>query len=199
MIHSLLASHKIKRWFSTTYPQIMPVYRLSYNLLAILLIIPIMVLTLIWKGELLWEYHGITQWFANLLIVAAIIGFWFSLKDYDTADFLGTRQWQQKSGEVEDQSQFSIGNFHRFVRHPWYSLGLVLVWAQEMDPIFLTDACMITLYFIIGSRLEENKLIALFGESYRLYTTKVPGLIPRPWRYISKEVAVQMQSGKSYP
>ena len=63
-----------------------------------------------------------------------------------------------------------------------------------MDYLYLTTAIMLTLYFFIGAKLEENKLIAYHGRIYRQYSEKVPGVIPRPWRFLSKAQAAQLQS-----
>jgi len=75
------------------------------------------------------------------------------------------------------------------VRHPWYSLGLVLLWTRDMDPALLTSAVLTTLYIGVGSRLEERKLIVFHGEIYRRYRGRVPALIPSPWRYLTGEEA----------
>jgi hypothetical protein len=40
----------------------------------------------------------------------------------------------------------------------------------------------LTLYFIVGSRLEEQKLIRYHGEIYR--RERVPGLVPLPWKFL---------------
>jgi len=48
------------------------------------------------------------------------------------------------------------------------------------------------LWRLIGSRQEEKKLVACYGEQYRKYQTLVPGLVPRPWRYISRQQAEEM-------
>jgi hypothetical protein len=45
----------------------------------------------------------------------------------------------------------------------------------------------------MGSRLEERKLIAHFGEVYRQYCQQVPGLIPLPWRWLNKEEADRLE------
>ena len=55
-----------------------------------------------------------------------------------------------------------------------------------MNAALLTSAIMITLYLIIGSCLEERKLVACYGEAYRDYQRHVPALIPRPWRYLNR-------------
>jgi protein-S-isoprenylcysteine O-methyltransferase Ste14 len=67
----------------------------------------------------------------------------------------------------------------RYVRHPWYSSGLPILWT--VGPI--TDANLLTriilsLYLVIGTLLEERKLLHEIGESYRSYCRQVPMLIP---------------------
>ncbi len=186
LIHSVAASLGLKRWVSRYHAQLMPLYRLCFNILSTILIIPILWLSFHWSSEPLWQWSPFFFWITSIVSIATIIAFYFSLRYYDMAEFLGTRQWSERTEKVEDQEQFVIGEFHRFVRHPWYSMGIILIWCRELDPIMLTNAIMITLYFIIGSRLEERKLIQYHGEIYRLYCQKVPGLLPRPWRYLSQ-------------
>jgi protein-S-isoprenylcysteine O-methyltransferase Ste14 len=123
------------------------------------------------------------------LAVAAALGFLWSLRWYDGSEFLGLRQWRRDLRAAEDQEGFHLSPLHRYVRHPWYSLGLVLVWTRDMDPAFLMTALMITLYFALGSRLEERKLLVYHGEIYRRYRRRVPGLIPIPWRYLTGQQA----------
>ena len=62
--------------------------------------------------------------------------------------------------------------------------------------MYFTTAIMLTLYFFLGARSEERKLLAYHGDLYRQYCEKVPGIIPRPWRYLSKEQATRLQSGQ---
>ena len=42
----------------------------------------------------------------------------------------------------------------------------------------LIAAVIITLYVLLGLRLEEKKLYLEYGEAYKQYAKKVPGLIP---------------------
>lgn len=51
-----------------------------------------------------------------------------------------------------------------------------------MNAASLVSALAVTLYFIVGSRLEENKLVAIHGDAYRDYMGQVPGLLPLPWK-----------------
>lgn len=188
-VHSLLASLALKRWVAARHPDWMPGYRLFFNAAAVLLIIPPLALAYLDPGPWLWRWTGIGGWIANGLALLAVLGFVWSLRWYDGAEFLGLRQWRGKVRSVQDQERFRISPLHRYVRHPWYSLGLVLIWTRDMDPAFLLTAVLATLYFVIGSRLEERKLIQYHGDVYRRYRRQVPALIPLPWRRLTPEQA----------
>ncbi len=117
-------------------------------------------------------------------------------RSYDMGEFLGLRQL---SGHGNDQPEsFTVSTLHRFVRHPWYCIGLVLIWTRDMNGPLLVSALMITAYFIAGSRLEEDKLLAVYGETYRRYMAKVPGLMPLPWKYLTAgEASALMQRAET--
>lgn len=188
-LHSVLASLVIKRRVAAGWPHLMPYYRLTFNILASLLILPILWLTYRDSGSMLWRWQGFAAWLANGLALAAISGFWLSLKSYDMQEFLGFRQLQSHVRKVEDQEHFHLSPFHRFVRHPWYFFGLVLVWTRDMSVTTLLSSVFITLYFLVGSWLEERKLLVYHGDTYRRYMASVPGLIPLPWKFLTAEEA----------
>ena len=87
-----------------------------------------------------------------------------------------------------------LSPLHRYVRHPWYSAALVWVWTRDMDPARLLSALLISAYLVFGSRLEEAKLIIEFGEAYRRYRARVPGLVPLPWKTISAREAARIEA-----
>jgi hypothetical protein len=195
-LHSLLASLWLKSRVAARWPNLMPGYRLLFNALAILLLLP--PVWLLWRlgGEPLWRYGGIWDGLRFTLMGLAVIGFGWSMRYYDSREFIGLRQLHQRLHEIEDQERLHISPLHRFVRHPWYSLGLVLIWSQEMDAARLVSALMITAYLVIGSWLEERKLLIYHGARYQRYRERVPGLIPRPDRYLSREEAVKILQAK---
>lgn len=194
LIHSLTASLTLKRWVANHFGTLMPAYRLTFNFLSTVLLIPILLLSYNWRSEPLWHWSPLLFWLTLIITLITIIAFFISTRYYDMAEFMGTRQWRERNDQVEDQEQFVIGKFHRFVRHPWYTMAIIIIWCREMDPIMLTNAIMITLYLIIGSRLEERKLVQYHGEVYKHYCHHVPGLIPRPWRYLSSSEARKLMS-----
>ncbi|MFN3397504.1 MAG: methyltransferase family protein, partial [Sulfurimicrobium sp.] len=143
-------------------------------------------------GPALWRWDGAAAWLANGLALAALLGFLRTLKFYDMQEFLGLRQWQRHTRRVEDLEHFHLSPFHRFVRHPWYSFGLVLIWTRDMNLAFFVSSVMMTLYFVIGSYLEEKKLLVYHGEVYQRYMARVPGLLPLPWKSLSAAEAAEL-------
>ncbi|MCK5360940.1 MAG: hypothetical protein KAJ95_09965 [Gammaproteobacteria bacterium] len=188
-IHSLLASIRFKTFVLNTRPEFMPWYRLIFNSTAVFLLIPPLYVMAIYPGEPLWNWSGIWFYVANGLALLAVVGFAWSLKAYDSAEFFGTRQLKEGRVDVTEEESFQLSIFHRYVRHPWYSFGLVLIWTRDMNVAFFITATLLSLYFILGSRLEEKKLIAFHGERYRVYQKHVSSLIPLPWKILSKDKA----------
>jgi protein-S-isoprenylcysteine O-methyltransferase Ste14 len=187
-IHSALASLSAKNWVAAHWPRFTPYYRLAYNLAATLLLIPPLWILHTNQAAPLWSWHGPVGWLADGLALAAIAGFWWSLRYYDSREFLGLSQARNPGRGP----RFSLSPLHRYVRHPWYFFGLLIIWTRDMDPAWLASCVAITLYFAIGSRLEERKLVAEFGEPYRRYQQRVPGLIPLPGRHLSPAEAAEI-------
>jgi protein-S-isoprenylcysteine O-methyltransferase Ste14 len=190
--HSLLASLQVKGWVSRQWPDFMPVYRLTFNFIAILLLaIPVWVM---YTGDktMVWQFTGWSWWLTNGLAILTIVGFMISLRYYDGQEFLGLRQLREREKRIEDQENLHISPFHRYVRHPWYSFALVLIWTRPMDSLMLVSAVFLSLYFFLGSRLEEEKLKSYYGDVYNNYIKRVPGLIPLPWKYLSKTEADEL-------
>ena len=187
MLHSWLASIGVKQRVAANWPRLMPAYRLCYNLLATVLLMVPLWLTLKAAGPWLWRWSGGWEWVSLAVSAAAIAGFLWSLRYYDGSEFLGLRQLAGDIRSVDDQEQFRLSPLHRWVRHPWYFFALLLIWTRDMNAPMLLSASLMTLYFIIGSRLEEKKLLRYHGQRYRLYRAAVPGLFPLPWRYLSRQ------------
>ena len=191
-IHSLFASLRFKQFILLSYPGIMPWYRLIFNILAILLLIPPVFLMLMYPGDLVWQWSGNWRYLANSLALLAIAGFIFSLRSYDSSEFIGTRQLKEGRKDIKERESFHLSVFHRYVRHPWYAFALVLIWTRDMYISYLISAILMSLYFIIGSYLEEKKLIAFHGDQYRLYRKYVAAMIPLPWRILSAQKAEEI-------
>lgn len=182
-VHSLLASLRLKAWLARRWPALAPRYRLAYNVFAIVSVLPPVWATYAIGGDWLWRWTGAAGWVADGLALLAAAGIVAAARAYDMDEFLGLRP------AARPAETLAISGFHRHVRHPWYCFGLVLIWTRDMNPPLLVSATAITLYFILGSKLEEKKLLILHGDAYRRYMARVPGLLPWPGKSLSKEEA----------
>ncbi len=117
--------------------------------------------------------HGVT--------VIVMLGFMWSSRAYDMRVFMGLEE-----SRTDAPTGFGLSPLHRWVRHPWYALGLLWLWTRDMDSARLAAALTITLYVWLGAYLEDRKLEREWGARYRDYRAKIPGLLPRPWRYLSR-------------
>ncbi len=105
---------------------------------------------------------------------------WAGAKAYDLWQYLGFRQLLggkthltlSKSGHLSREGILGI------VRHPWYTGTILIVWARPMDVDALIANIILTLYTLIGTLLEERKLLNEFGEEFAAYQKAVPMLIP---------------------
>ncbi|MEY4730272.1 MAG: hypothetical protein RL020_1430 [Pseudomonadota bacterium] len=190
ILHSLLASNRVKNWVAEHFPALARHYRLLYNFAAVItLIFPVYLLGD--AGPALWALPAPYNWLMNTLALAAIAGFFWSLRYYNLREFIGLAQI---SSEENNAAKLIISPLHRLVRHPWYFFMLVVMWTRQMNGTQFIFALVVTIYLIIGSRLEENKLIKQFGDSYRNYRSKVNGLIPLPWKILSNEEQNKLNS-----
>lgn len=179
-LHSLLAASAVKAHVAARWPALGRRYRLLYNLVATVLILQLVAATEWLDARPLWSWDGIWSWVSNALGALALAGIVWSSRAYDLREFLGV-------GAQRPLQVLGLSAAHRFVRHPWYFLGLVWLWTRDMDGARLMAAAVITLYVVIGSCLEDRKLEQTHGEPYRHYRRQVPGLLPRPWRYLSRD------------
>jgi len=178
-LHSLLAAPSAKAWFLAHLPGMSRHYRLGYNILATVLLIPLLLATEWAADDWLWRWQGAWAWVAHGATVLVMLGFMWSSRAYDMRVFMGL-------GEQQTDARFGMSPLHRWVRHPWYTLGLLWLWTRDMDSARLAAAVTITLYVWLGAYLEDRKLEREWGARYRDYQAKIPGLLPRPWRYLSR-------------
>jgi len=173
VVHSLFASERCKRLFCRHNISLHR-YRLCYSISAL----PLTCLWLFYIHQLpdtpLYRVEG---WQNGLMIAAQLLGLWialYSFKSFDTSLFLGLKN---SHGEPEPFHEHGI---YHYIRHPMYS-GIML--ALLASPIHTVNSLNLTicisLYFIIGSRLEEGRMIKSHPE-YLEYRQRVPAFLP--WR-----------------
>ncbi len=93
----------------------------------------------------------------------------------------GSQFFFDVSGEGDTAQPLITHGLNGAVRHPLYFAILLLLiglccFAPNLKNIVFS--LISTIYIIIGAKLEERRLIDLYGEAYKNYQSKVPMLIP---------------------
>lgn len=172
VVHSVLAADRTKRLAAAGLALTGPRYRLLFNLLALVLLLPIAWLLFDNPGPLLWDAGPLLRVVFDLLATGVVVVLLVAGPGYDLREFFGL------STNAPSRPTLRISAWHRYVRHPWYSVALLLIWTREMYAGWLISAICVSAYFVIGARFEENKLERCFGEAYQRYRSRVPALIP---------------------
>lgn len=184
-LHSYLASPACKAKIAQRWPRWHARYRLIYNAIALFLLVPVLALVHAVPGPLLWDRPWPINWLLNVLALAALVAAWRSGRAYDMRALLGLP-------DAPHREPFGLSPLHRYVRHPWYACGLIILWSRPLDVAMVITAIAATVYLYLGSRLEDAKLVAAYGEPYARYRDRVPGLFPWPGRTLSVDEAAQL-------
>ena len=158
-------------------------YRLFFNFVAIVSLIPIIVYQHSLKGEPLFDWQRYFRVLQILFIVLGIIFFLLGAKKYDARRFFGFAQLKDSDSRhsMAATPNLDTSGIHRLVRHPWYTALLLFLWSRPLDIATLVINSVFSLYLIIVSLLEERKLVMEFGERYIRYQKEVSMLLPFKW------------------
>jgi len=169
LTHSLLAGRACKR-AARLSPQH---YRLAFTISAV-------VLTGAWLGFMhmlpdhpAYRLHGAARIAGYALQLLGIWMLWRAARAFDMRIFLGLAPMPE-TGEP-----FLERGIYRHLRHPMYTGVLLILLANPVQSVnHLHLAAAVALYFVIGSRLEERRMLAEHPE-YAGYRRRVPAFWPR--------------------
>ena len=168
---------KKKLWYSFKY------YRLFYNLVALVLLIPVVLYTYSIRQTPFFTWEGYLLPVRFLLLAAGLFFFYAGARQYDMSTFLGLKQINESITHnlINKSGQLNSSGILGVVRHPFYAATFPLIWATNLDVTFLIVNCILSIYVIIGTFLEEKKLVQEFGDEYRAYQDRVSMLFPLKW------------------
>lgn len=178
VLHSWLAAFSTKDVAQRIFGQrIRRYYRLIFNAVAVLTLMPILGMVIFLPSRVLWRIPPPWLYLTSTLQILAMVGLVITVLQVDTLAFVGLRQLRNPTAERE--SELITRGFYRWVRHPLYFFSLVIFWLLPiMTDLSLAFVIASSLYFILGTIPEERKLVEIYGESYRDYQKTVPRIIP---------------------
>ncbi|HLX93086.1 MAG TPA: isoprenylcysteine carboxylmethyltransferase family protein [Puia sp.] len=175
-IHSLLATNRLKTRISDRAPGLYRYYRLVYSAIAFITLILILWYQLRMKEHSIIGPATFLVFAGYVLIAGGLSLMAISAKKY----FLRMTGFDLLFKKQPNDDLLEIG-IHKKVRHPLYLGTLLFIYgllALFFFPSNLLACLVITVYIIIGIKLEEKKLVTRFGKAYLDYKARVP-ILPR--------------------
>jgi methanethiol S-methyltransferase len=157
-------------------------YRLFFNMISILTLIPVVFWVSSARTKPIFRWDGYIQIIQVLLLGTAALLFFLGALRYDFGQLLGFKQIREETNKcITGACELDTSGVLSVVRHPWYLATILLIWARPVDISIIVANVMLTCYLVIGTYLEEKKLILEFGENYRSYQRRVSMLVPIKW------------------
>jgi methanethiol S-methyltransferase len=182
-LHSALISVTFTNFIKQKIGDAYRFYRLSYNLFSIATLIPVLIYAasirqapfFVWSGYLLPVKYS--------LFLGGILCFVLGSLRYNFGQFSGLAQIKEGTNNnlINKTGKLSTRGILGIVRHPFYAGIFPLIWSNDLDVTSLITNIILSVYVLIGTLLEERKLILEFGDAYREYQQRVSMLFPLKW------------------
>jgi len=181
LLHSFLISTSFTNLLTSILKNYYAFYRIFFVSLSVALLIPLIRYTDQFDTNIIITYSPPWNIVRNILLLGSLaMFFWAFFFDYDSLSFFGIRQIlnfgkETKKGHSNDLKKSGLLGV---VRHPMYFALIVALWCDTFTVSGIIVNIILTLYVIIGTILEEKKLVLEFGDAYIKYQQEVPMLIP---------------------
>jgi len=182
-LHSALISLPVTEWLRRRIPNNFRYYRIFYNLFAVVSLLPVLFYGSSVRGAPVVAWQGLGRIVPVVLWIVGLFFFAAGGLRYDFLQFLGLRQIRNENAcsVLTDDCSLDTSGVLSMVRHPWYSGGILIVWARPLDVAAIWTNLVICGYFVVGAMLEERKLKVLFGRQYEDYQRRVSMFLPVKW------------------
>ncbi len=180
-LHSYLISIGFTNLMNRLLKKYNAFYRLFYILISLFLLIPLLNYTEQLDNKVIIFYGQYLDILRYILTAASLLMFfWAFFFDYDSLSFFGIRQILHfgKTKEIKSSNEIKKRGLLGIMRHPMYLALIIYLWCQTSKMADIVVNIVLTIYVIIGTILEEKKLVLEFGDAYINYQKEVPMLIP---------------------
>ncbi len=184
-LHSYLISIRFTNLMTRLLKNYYAFYRLVYVVISLILLVLLLKFTAQLTAQLndpvIVTYEFPLSIVRYVLISGSLLMFfWAFFFNYDSLSFFGIRQILDfgKIKKTVPSEKIKKNGLLGIIRHPMYFALIVYLWCQTFRVSDIVVNTLLTIYVLIGTMLEENKLVMEFGDSYIKYQHEVPMLIP---------------------
>lgn len=178
-IHSLTASVRFKLLVIQCFGESGRSYfRLAFVTFSLITLLPYLALILLLPDEQIYTIPKPWIFLTISIQLLALIGLLLSFRGTKLFSFIGLDPFLNKT-DPPVNNIFVTGGLYKYSRHPIYFFSLVFLWFMPlMSWNILAFDIGVTLYMLIGSHFEEQKLVGEFGQTYIDYRKVTPWIIP---------------------
>lgn len=178
--HSFFVSHTWRDFLRRKLPRHHAFGRIFYVAFSSLTLLFLMLWMRKLPQSMIWDWPGWWTWlrWAGLLLSGFIV--FLGARSFDNRAFLGLRQVADFfRGVNHEDPPFKTRGILGIIRHPWY-LGtfLFLVFCLPVTDVNLVWRVVFFGYTVVGTELEERKLVKDLGVVYEDYRKRVPRFLP---------------------
>jgi methanethiol S-methyltransferase len=176
--HSVMARPQFKTWWTRFVPK--AIERSTFVLFSSLTL-----LLLFWQWQpmpaVVWQVNNppVADFLLGLSLFGWVLVFasTFMINHFE---LFGLHQVANNLvGKPMPKPSFKAPFLYGLIRHPIYLGFIIAFWsAPVMTAGHLLFAAVTTAYIFVGIALEENDLIAVFGDEYKRYRQRVAMLVP---------------------
>ena len=183
VLHSALISIAVTEYLKKLLGSQYRFYRIFFNSIAILTLIPVALVAYSARTPVIFDWSGYMRIGQVLVLGLAVWFFFLGGRHYDIRQLIGIAQIRDGTADmaITDTGELDTSGVLGITRHPWYLATMLLIWARQMDVSAIIVNVILTAYLVVGTYLEEKKLVREFGEKYRNYQKKVSMLMPYKW------------------
>jgi protein-S-isoprenylcysteine O-methyltransferase Ste14 len=179
-IHSGMISLAITDYLKEKLGNKSRFYRLFFNFVALITLIPVLHYGDDFRGQVVFRWDGFLLVFQLIMVSTALFLFISGSLKYDMLQFLGIRQIKLENSRstLSLNENIETSGILSLTRHPWYLATIIFIWVSCKDVYVSTLIVNVifTFYIVIGTVLEERKLITEYRDNYRDYKKQVSRL-----------------------
>ena len=181
-LHSAMISETATGFLKQRLGNSFRFYRLFFNFIAMLTLVPVLWYSHSLGQEAIFRWEGVWRGPQYFLLACGILLVVTGGRHYSLWQFLGISQLRgASSGGLAPGGGIDSSGVLGLVRHPWYTAVVLLLWAGDVDMASLIGNGVLTVYIVVGTLLEERKLVHEFGDAYRSYQGRVSMFVPLKW------------------
>jgi len=186
-LHSLLITRTVLAWSRRHCGRWFAWHRVAFVGFAAVSFLLLALYVNSLPAHTLWTWSGPWQ---IVRVAGLAAGVWITLlgiRVYDQRHFLGIKQAAEFiTGRPPAPNDFSRHGILAHVRHPYYAGAFALLaFYADFTDVNLAIRVVLVFYLVVGTELEERKLLHEYGEKYARYRREVPRFLPRTrWRLI---------------